>query len=602
MDLYNDSQPVRGLDPIEKISSDLEQSDSEDELGLSSLADYDTYADMNISENLKNILRMDSYGASATQDDTESDNDSIYKAPNVNIEEINSTLASKNKFTNFPLMPSEEKAPKKKLTKPREKKKKRDKGKAINILERARQHKAKNLNDVLKDFAEEDSDEEEEVQVNKKKGRKTRKQKDGEIKVDENGERLIRTTEFLDSDTDDDERVLSKKEELEMYRYTENARRAAQAKLTPSYNLKSFEDFVKRRNDRGMTPPSQLESSYRETQSKPTQITLDNYSDDDDLVIMNDPSRLFSPDRPIHLLSPARQSTIAFRNHNKSLLSRITSEGYMYRMKMEEAAKSRGQFTSATERAQKLLEKEKNALLIDAQIKMHFDKNKNNNNPDDEDDEEEDQDYKEDDFLNQLSGQDEDDEVDSEALNKRKINDEDEDSEEDTDMGIMAMKRWKNKKIRKSIFDDSDDEEDEQVGSKKKSAAPVPVHSISNFFKAKETKVEENPVEDKPLGRLKRRMIQPDVEIEEEEDSDDAMDVDEPVAILKTYTPKPMPGPKENNEYFEEEAEEEEDEYYGAGGEDLDNGENLDEFEEDDLLVHDNNEHIDEAALRDAFK
>ncbi|GAA5797345.1 hypothetical protein HPULCUR_002728 [Helicostylum pulchrum] len=563
MDIFDNSQPLRDLDPLEKISSDLEQSDSEDELGLSSLADYDTYANMNISENLKNMLRMDSYDAGAAQDDTESDNDSIYKAPNVNIEEIN---------------------------------------------KHARQQKAKNLNNVLNKFAEEDSDDEEEKErpIHKKKGRKTRKQKDDEIRVDENGERLIRTTEFLDSDTDDDNRVLSKKEELEMYRNTESARRAAQAKLTPAYNLKSFEDFVKRRNERDTTPPSQLEVSSREKQSQPTQVPLDDYSDDDDLVIMNDPSKLLSPDRPIHLLSPARQSTIAYRNHNKSLLSRITNEGYMYRMKMEEAAKSRGQFTSATERAKKLLEKEKNALLIDAQIKMHFDKKKNNN-LDDEDDEE-DQDYKEDDdeeveedYLNQLSGQDEDDEVDSEALNKRKINDEDEDSEENSDMGVMAMKRWKNKKIRKSIFDDSDDEEDEHAVSKKKSA-PVPVHSISNFFKAKETKVDEDPVEDKPLARLKRRVIQPDTEIEEEEeDGDDAMDIDEPVTIHKTYTPKSMSGPKEKNEYFEEEAEEEEDEYYGAGGEDLDNGENLDEFEEDDLLVHDNNEHIDEATLRDAF-
>ncbi|KAI8094513.1 hypothetical protein BDF21DRAFT_96138 [Thamnidium elegans] len=615
MDIFDNSQPLRGLDPLVKISSDQEQSDSEDEHGLSSLADYDTYANMNISENLKNILRMDSYDVSATQDDTESDNDSIYKAPNVNIEEINSTLTSKNKFTNFPLMPSEEKTPKKKLTKPREKKKKRDKGKAINILEQARQQKAKNLNNVLKKFADENSDDEEEEEeekpVNKKKGRKTRKQKDDEIKVDENGEPLVRTTEFLNSDTDDsidDNRALSKKEELEMHRNSERARRANQVKLTPVYNVKSFEDFVKRRDERETMSLSQLEVSSRLKQSQPIQVPLDD-SSDDDLVIMNDPSKLLSPDRPIHLLSPARQSTIAFRNHNKSLLSRITNEGYMHRIKMEEAAKARGQFTSATERAKKLLEKEKNALLIDAQIKMHFDRNKNNNNLDDEDNEEEDQDYKdeeeeeevEDDYLNQLSGQDEDDEVDTEALNKRKIND-DEDSEENTDMGIMAMKRWKNKKIKKSIFEDSDDEEEEQAVSKKK-PAPVPVHSISNFFKAKETKVEEEHVEDKPLGRLKRRVIQPDAEEEEEDEDvdDDAMDIDEPVTIHRTYTTKSIPDPKEKNEYFEEEAEEEEDEYYGAGGEDLDNGEDLDEFEDDDLLVHENNEHIDEADLRDAF-
>jgi hypothetical protein len=85
------------------------------------------------------------------------------------------------------------------------------------------------------------------------------------------------------------------------------------------------------------------------------------------------------------------------------------------------------------------------------------------------------------------------------------------------------------------------------------------------------------------------------------------MDIDEPLFVKRSpRSPKPtssLPlGPREKNEYFEEEAEEEEDEFFGAGGEDFDNGENLDEFEKDDLLVEDNNEHIDEAALRDVFK
>lgn len=83
------------------------------------------------------------------------------------------------------------------------------------------------------------------------------------------------------------------------------------------------------------------------------------------------------------------------------------------------------------------------------------------------------------------------------------------------------------------------------------------------------------------------------------------MDIDEPVVIQKIHRPKleHIPsGTKEKNEYFEEEAEEEDDEFFGAGGEDIDNGENLDEFEEDDLLVHENDEDIDEATLRDAFK
>lgn len=81
------------------------------------------------------------------------------------------------------------------------------------------------------------------------------------------------------------------------------------------------------------------------------------------------------------------------------------------------------------------------------------------------------------------------------------------------------------------------------------------------------------------------------------------MDIDEPVVRPKIHKQRPeTTDPKEKSEYFEEEAEEEEDEFFGAGGEDIDNGENLDEFEEDDLLVHENDEHVDEAALRDAYK
>lgn len=116
--------------------------------------------------------------------------------------------------------------------------------------------------------------------------------------------------------------------------------------------------------------------------------------------------------------------------------------------------------------------------------------------------------------------------------------------------------------------------------------------------------IQEEPIEDKPLGRLKRRVIQPEVDEDEDDDVDDAMDIDEPVHVERRALRSPIipRGPQEKNEFLEEEAEEEEDEFFGAGGEDIDTGENLDEFEEDGLLVHENNEHIDEAALREVFK
>lgn len=85
----------------------------------------------------------------------------------------------------------------------------------------------------------------------------------------------------------------------------------------------------------------------------------------------------------------------------------------------------------------------------------------------------------------------------------------------------------------------------------------------------------------------------------------DAMDIDKPApapVVVKKTAPLVPKGPREKLEYLEEEAVEEDDEFFGAGGSDGETGENLDEFEKDDLLVEDNNEKIDEAALREAFK
>lgn len=79
------------------------------------------------------------------------------------------------------------------------------------------------------------------------------------------------------------------------------------------------------------------------------------------------------------------------------------------------------------------------------------------------------------------------------------------------------------------------------------------------------------------------------------------MDIDVNIPEPKQSMPLSK-NPMRNVEYFEEEAEEEEDEFYGAGGSDGEEGENLDEFEKDDLLVEDNDEHVDEAVLREAFK
>lgn len=122
----------------------------------------------------------------------------------------------------------------------------------------------------------------------------------------------------------------------------------------------------------------------------------------------------------------------------------------------------------------------------------------------------------------------------------------------------------------------------------------------------------EAQAESKPLSRLVRRENKMRSDNEDEPKTDvarkmtnsvdeDAMDVDEPIPVHKVSKSQPV-GPREKNEYLEEEAEEEEDEYFGAGGSDGEQGENLDEYEKDDLLVEESNEHIDEEALREAFK
>lgn len=83
------------------------------------------------------------------------------------------------------------------------------------------------------------------------------------------------------------------------------------------------------------------------------------------------------------------------------------------------------------------------------------------------------------------------------------------------------------------------------------------------------------------------------------------MDIDKPAlapVVVKRPASSVPKGPREKLEYLEEEAEEEEDEFFGAGGSDGETGENLDEFEKDDLLVEDTNEQIDEAVLREALK
>jgi hypothetical protein len=519
MDSSDEEQPLFQKNTL-LTPSDHDGYDSEDDFGLSSMADHDQYDNLNIPSNMKDILRMGNHdmGTTNLQDDSDSDTDSsLYQSRpfqiTVDINKLNIELA-KNKFHNFPLMPGQEEQNEtttKKAKKPREKKKRRDKGKKnADILEARQQARSNNLDSLMKRFEQEASEESanEDEKIKKKKGRQTRKQKSNEPQFDENGELLIRSTELLDesSSEEETEKKLSKKQELEMYRENERLRRATKISLKPVYNIKSFDDLVRRQDEREEEYMRKMALAKKQSTTTPAASTkVDSSDDGSDIEIIGDPKKiaaaLMSPERariPVPNWSPVRHATTSLRNHNRSMLSRITNEGYAYRIKMEEQAKARGQYASATERARQLLQKEKDALLINQQINQHFEKNKQNQH--DDEDEEDDEDYQEDEeddgFMNEYSGSSEEefaieDVDDRKDAYKRKLGHKEEgeeEEEEDDDMATMAFKRWKGKKIKKSIFDDDDDDDDDEAELAKKKATsqkPVPKHSISNFFKAK---------------------------------------------------------------------------------------------------------------------
>lgn len=79
-----------------------------------------------------------------------------------------------------------------------------------------------------------------------------------------------------------------------------------------------------------------------------------------------------------------------------------------------------------------------------------------------------------------------------------------------------------------------------------------------------------------------------------EQDSDSELP-----SIFSTPIPRK---PKEQNDFVEEEAEEEEDEFFGLGGPDVAESADLDRFEDDGMVVQDNNETVDSAELRAEYQ
>ncbi|KAI8884884.1 hypothetical protein K501DRAFT_76763 [Backusella circina FSU 941] len=619
-------------------------SDSEDDTLLSSTLDHDGFEGLNVSDKIKNIMSIDNFYMDNTFDDQ---NDALFEMPESlkNREMPSTSEPTENRFMNFPFNKPESSPPpaapqKKKRAsaskKPKEKKRKRDRGKKDkeipqDVMERPVNHERTTA--FLKELAgamDFSSDDEESGRLYKpkpKKTRKTRKPKSLQ-QMDENGEQMMRTTDILGdtSSSEDDDKRMTKRDELEMYRETDRLRREADISIKPTFHKKSFNDFVSRLANR----KSQIEHKPTPPIKQPIS-KQDEF--EDDLEIVGGPTSLLSPSKPSAIpWSPVATSNNVHKKHNQQLRDRIAQHMYTRRKEMEEAAISRGEYTSATDRAKKTLQREKENELIFMEVNKHFNKSKNN---DDDEEEEEDGDYNDeegydddDDIMGEYSGQEEDDdeedeeeeednddqeEKDGESTPKDNNNNDDDENEED-DLATVAFKRWKRKPGKKSIFDDDDDEvEKPKVEAKK----PEPKHSIAKFFKnnTKTITTVKNNVTDgnKPLSRLKQR----DESIEEEEDEeqgeteqareDESMDIDEePTKQHVTFAPiaaKPQ-GPKPSSRYLEEEAEEEEDEHFGAGGPDVDDTEDLDQFEDDGLLVERNEEtdNVDESVLKGKYR
>ncbi|CAO3703599.1 unnamed protein product [Rhizopus stolonifer] len=550
-------------------------SNSEDDFSSNFGNDNDALDNYNVSDKLKNLLRLGSFRMEddLAQLDDESEDDSKTAA----IREIEKRIpkeTSENKYMNFPSRPPPPAAEE------IEKEKKRPRKRRLR---------------------QEGSDNEEEHVSRSKKtkgksGRKTRKEGTVSTMVDENGERLVRTTELLDSseESSDEDRPMSKKEMLNMYRERERTLRSSELKIKPAMNVKSYDSFIKRRQQR-----EQEEKQRKEQEKKQKQLellkALEESSDSDLEIIYDSKLYITSPERgrqpPSLTSSPIRNGDVNHRNFNQNLVKRIYEQTHEHKKSMEEAAKARGHFVSASDRAQRLIEQERKAQLINKQIEQHFNRKPTTSLDDDMEDEEYDPDYNEDnendhsddnndnnDDNNDNNG----DHLDSHGNNSDNNNDDTEtdyketkvDSDNNADAKIKEMDATSNK---------TKDELNEENTQKK------PRRRILSDS-------EESDAEDKPRRRIMS-------ESDEDENTNknthtkasNRMDID----VLDKIRIKQ----KEKNDYVVEEASEEEDEYFGMGGPDVDETEDLDRYEQDGLLVENNEEtdSIDKAALRTMF-
>ncbi|KAG0173171.1 hypothetical protein DFQ28_010854 [Apophysomyces sp. BC1034] len=509
-----------------------------------------------------------------------------------------------------------------KQLKKRQPKKKPAKAKAKN--------KVKNTATALISSDDDDNDDEPLISTPKKKKSTTAKGKEQSTADDTNKANGL-MFDFLGSDSDssnEDEpktskKRLSKKAELEMHREKERVNRSLEVKLKPRMNKKTFADFLQRVKDSDLeraSIPVKPTVRFEDTEEKEHPSTIIEASSDSDseIEIIGGPPKkrtiLLSPERPKPMfmqLSPTRPMMgMSHRDLNRQMQERIARQMLERRKKMEEAVRRRGDFTTAVQRAEKLLEKEKEAEIIDLEVQRHFLGRTNRETRDDEAYTPDDEQYM--DIV--LSGEEEESQDEEENVQDKEetqlSNNEDQSSDDEENL----QPRF-NRKKKSSRWDGLFDEEKSPVKPKK----PEPAHSIANFFmNQNKTKSAVEPVnpsneaeneedEEQPnrtLSRLVKRTV-------EQDSSDDPMaeeseeETDQQGLEAEEHVPRQVKPVKNQlrSEYVEEEAEEEEDEYFGAGGAETHDNEDLDEFEEDDMLVERNEDtdRVDEAMLRAAL-